>query len=56
MMAKRGISVHIQRIISQLSEMVELFGTLYLSEGLEKVVAHIHIEKIGMRYYSIAFI
>ena len=32
MMAKRGTFVHIQRIISQLSGMVELFGTLYLSE------------------------
>ena len=39
MMAKRGTFSHIQRTISQLSEMVELFGTLYLSEGLEKVVA-----------------
>ena len=44
MMARRGTFFHIQRIISQLSEMVELFGTLYLSEGLEKVVTHIHIE------------
>ena len=41
MMAKRGTFSHIQRTISQLSEMVELFGTLYLSEGLEKVVAQI---------------
>ena len=40
-MAKRGTFSHIQRTISQLSEMVELFGTLYLSEGLEKVVAQI---------------
>ena len=39
MMAKRGTFSHIQRTFSQLSEMVELFGTLYLSEGLEKVVA-----------------
>ena len=45
MMAKRGTFVHIQRIISQLSEMVELFGTLYLSEGLEKVVAQSLIDK-----------
>ena len=45
MMAKRGTFSHIQRTISQLSEMVELFGTLYLSEGLEKVVAQIHIDK-----------
>ena len=45
MMAKRGTFFNIQGIISQLSEMVELFGTLYLSEGLEKVVAQIHIDK-----------
>ena len=45
MMAKRGTFSHIQRTISQLSEMVELFGTLYLSEGLEKVVAQICFSK-----------
>ena len=56
MMAKRGTFSHIQRTISQLSEMVELFGTLYLSEGLEKVVAqiffevNIHVEKPGEKF------